>query len=226
MARILIVDDQKSVLITLEALLAKDKHYVASCLNASDALAKLQAETFDLLVTDAIMPGGETGYALIRTIRSHPKLANLPVILVTGKREKEDVERGLLAGTDDYVVKPVDPDIFLAKVRSLLDKHQKSAPNFLEAPVRAKGEWETKTEILAVSELGLTLQSNAQFPAGQRTRLQTTLFNEIGIPNPMLRIASCEPVGTDGFFKIQAHFIGLSEKELQPLRLWIRSKRG
>src|SRR5688572_26828558 len=109
MARVLVVDDQKSVLMTLEALLAKEGHLVSSCLNAADALSKLQEENFDLLVTDAIMPGGETGYALIRTIRSHPKLTDLPVILVTGKREREDVERGLLAGTDDYVVKPVDP---------------------------------------------------------------------------------------------------------------------
>lgn len=225
MARILIVDDQRSALLTLEAILARDKHAVVSCMNALDAINKLQSETFDLLVTDAIMPGSETGYALIRTIRSHPKLAKLPVILVTGKREKEDVERGLQAGTDDYVVKPVDPDIFLAKVTSLLTRAGKSASNFAEAKVRAKAEFETKTEIVAVSELGLVLLSNVQPANGLRLKIKSPIFDDIGIPAPMLRVAASEPVeGTEPSFKIQAHFIGLNEKELQPLRLWIRGK--
>lgn len=225
MARVLIVDDQRSVLLTLEALLARDKHSVVACTSALDAIHKLQAETFDLLVTDAIMPGGETGYALIRTIRNHPKLAHMPVILVTGKREKDDIERGLQAGTDDYVVKPVDPDIFLAKVKSLLERSGKSDRAFAEAPVRAKAEFETKTDIVGVSELGLVLHSNVQAPNGLRLKIKSPLFAEIGIETPTLRVASCEPVASpDPTFKIQVHFIGLNERELQPLRLWIRGK--
>lgn len=225
MARILIVDDQRSALITLEAILAKDQHSVATCMNAVDAMNKLQSEHFDMLVTDAIMPGGETGYALIRTLRSHPKLAKLPVILVTGKREKEDVERGLEAGTDDYVVKPVDPDIFLAKVTSLLKRVAKTQPQFAEARVSMKAEIETKTEIVGVSELGVVLHSNVQPPNGMRLRVKSPLFDELGMATTMLRVVSCEPVtATEPTFKVTAHFIGLTEKELQPLRLWIRGK--
>lgn len=225
MARILLVDDQRSALITLEAILAKEQHSVATCMNTVDAMNKLQSEPFDLLVTDAIMPGSETGYALIRTVRNHPKLAKLPVILVTGKREKEDVERGLQAGTDDYVVKPVDPDIFLAKVTSLLKRVGKGPSHFAEAPVHAKAEIETKTEIIGVSELGLVLHSNIQTPPGLRLRVNSALFDELDIAPPMLRVASCEPVpAAEPTFKVSTHFIGLTEKELQPLRLWIRGK--
>lgn len=226
MARILIVDDQKSALLTLEGVLSRDKHAVVACTNPTDAMDKLNSEAFDLLITDAIMPGSNTGYALIRTLRLHPKLAGLPIILVTGKREKADVERGLDAGADDYVVKPVDPEILLAKVNSLLERSNPEAAKFAEAAVQAKASWEVQTEITAVSEIGVTLKSATRAAPGDKVRLNSPLLNEIGLPNPYVRIASCEPVPGHGeaAYRVQAHFIGLSEKELQPLRLWIRSK--
>ncbi|AFY03111.1 response regulator [Bdellovibrio bacteriovorus] len=227
MAKILIVDDQKSVLLTLEALLIKDNHLVTSCMNSIDALDKLTNEHFDLMITDAIMPGGATGYALIRTVRSNPQLAQLPVILLTGKREKADIERGIESGANDYVVKPVDPELLSAKIQNLLAKSEKDTAHFVEAPVHAKAEWETKTEIMAVSELGMTIKSNIPMPLGMVTRISSSLYEDIGISKVPLRITACEETktATETFFKIQVHFVGLTEKELTPLRLWIRSKK-
>lgn len=225
MAKVLIVDDQKSVLLTLEAVISKEGHAVVSCTNSMDALNKLNEEKFDLLITDAIMPGGNTGYALVRSVRAHPKLARLPVIMVTGKREKADVERGLDAGADDYVIKPIDPEILTAKIRNLLSAIQVESTKFAEAPIRAKAEWESKTEIVAVSELGLTLVSNLAMSPGMRARVSSDLFERIGISVPNLRVASCESDPTiEGQYRIRADFVGIGEKELQPLRLWIRNR--
>lgn len=227
MAKILIVDDQKSVLLTLEALLLKDNHLVTACMNSIDALDRLTSEHFDLLITDAIMPGGATGYALIRTIRNTPQLARLPVILLTGKREKADVEKGIESGANDYAVKPIDPALLLAKIKNLLAKSDKDVAHFVEAPVHAKAEWETKTEIMSVSELGLVIKSNIPMPLGMVTRLSSSLFQEIGIEPVPMRITACEETKTaaETFFRIQTHFVGLTEKELTPLRLWIRAKK-
>lgn len=223
MARILIVDDQRSVLLTLEGILTKEQHSVVSCMNSTDALENLTREHFDLLVTDAIMPGGSTGYALVRTLRGSEKWADLPVIMVTGKREKADVQRGMEAGVDDYIVKPIDPDILTAKVTNLLSRTAKKQ-NFAEAAVRAKADWATKTEVVRVSEMGVGLQSNFPAPLGAKIRLTSPLFEEMGLSEPLVRIASCEKIpGNEPQYRIQAHFIGLNEKELQPLRLWIRS---
>jgi DNA-binding response OmpR family regulator len=224
MARILIVDDQKSVLLTLEGILTKEQHTVVSCANSTDALDFLTRESFDLLVTDAIMPGGSTGYALARTVRSSERWANMPIIMVTGKREREDVKRGLESGADDYIVKPIDPDILTAKVSSLLSRTTKKQ-TFAEASVRAKADWSTKTEVTAVSEMGVTLQSNFPAPVGAKIRLTSALFQEIGLSEPLVRIATCDLLpGVEPLYRIQAHFIGLNEKDLQPLRLWIRSR--
>lgn len=226
MAHILIVDDQKSVLLTLESLLVRAKHSVVACTNAMDAMEKLNQEPFDLLVTDAIMPTGGSGYSLIKTIRQLPKVAGLPVILLTGKREREDVERGLEAGANDYVVKPIDPEVIIAKVNNLLATTSKEVTHFAEAPVRVKSEWDSKTDVVAVSEIGFTIESNLAVLPGTLIRIQSSLFSEIGIPNTRLRIVSCEEVRVpEPHYRVQANFVGLSEKEMTPLRLWIRGKK-
>lgn len=227
MARILIVDDQKSVLLTLEALLGTHGHTVVACTNAIDALKVLTSEPMDLVITDAIMPGGADGYALTRTIRKEVKLSKIPIILLTGRREKSDVEKGIQAGVDDYVVKPLDPELLMAKVHNLLLKNPDEAVHFVEAQVRFKAEWDSKTEITAVSELGVTLKSLVPIPTGKILRLHSTFFAEVGIPEIPLRVDQCsELAGTEGYFKIDTHFVGISEKELSPLRLWIRSRRS
>lgn len=226
MAKILIVDDQKSVLLTLEALLSKAQHIVTACTNSIDAMDRLTREPYDLMITDAIMPGGATGYALIRTLRSNPQFASMPVILLTGKREKADVEKGIESGANDYVIKPIDPELLLAKIQSLLVKSAKDSAHFVEAPAHVKAEWETKTEIMTVSELGMTVKSNVPMPIGLVLWLSSSLYEEIGISKLPVRVISSEEIQSpsEKFFRIQVHFVGLTEKDLTPLRLWIRSK--
>lgn len=231
MAKILIVDDQKSVLMTLEALLTPEGYVVVSATNAIDALHHLASEPFDLVITDAIMPGGGDGYALTRTIRKQPQIAKIPVILLTGKREKSDVEKGIESGVNDYVIKPIDPELLLAKIKNLITKQDEEQPdkkNFIEAPVSFKAEWETKTEVVSVSELGLTLHSNTQMPVGKIVRINSPVFAEIGIDKMPMRVDSCEELtgSESGGYKIHTQFVGLTERELTPLRLWIRSRKS
>lgn len=227
MSKILVVDDQKSILLTLQALLAKDGHIVTACTNALEAMRALASEAFDLVITDAIMPGGSDGYSLTRTIRKQPLLAKLPVILLTGKRERSDIEKGIESGVDDYIVKPIDPELLLAKIKNLLVVKPTDSVHFAEAIVQAKAEWESKTEVTAISELGLKLTSNLPMPRGKIVRLNSPIFDEIGIPKIPLRVDSCEELpGIEPLYKIQTHFVGITEKELSPIRLWIRTKRN
>lgn len=226
MARILIVDDQKSVLLTLESLLTSHGHSVVASSNSLDALKILTTEPMDLVITDAIMPGGADGYALTRTIRKEAKISKIPIILLTGKREKSDVEKGIQSGVNDYIVKPLDPELLLAKVQNLLVKNPEEAVQYVHAKVSIKAEWDSKTEVISVSELGMTLKSLVPMPVGKIVRIHSSLFSEIGIPEIPLRIDQCtEMSGAEGQYKIETHFVGISEKEMSPLRLWIRSRR-
>ena len=57
---------------------------------------------------------------LVKTLRKQPSTAMIPIALLTGRREKEDVARGLASGADDYIVKPIEPDLFIDKINTLL----------------------------------------------------------------------------------------------------------
>jgi DNA-binding response OmpR family regulator len=220
--KILIVDDQKTILITLEAILKQHGYLIFSATNSIDAFDKFNTEHIDLVVTDAIMPAGSSGYTLITSIRNSNKNNNVPIIMLTGKREKADVEKALLAGADDYIVKPIDPDILTVKIQNLIDKNSHNT-EFVEAPVNAVATVITKTEIITMSEIEIKLISNIQMTPGQIYKVTSDHFRKLGIESVSTRVAQCEKL-SESTYKILAQFVGLTDKELSEVRLWIRSR--
>lgn len=225
MARILIVDDQKSALLTLDSILTKHGHVVVSVTNTHDALACLIKNPIDLIITDAVMPG-ITGFDLIKAIRKENNFQKIGIIMVTGRREKKDVEQSLKAGADDFVVKPVDPDILMAKVAGLLSKRGASSnQDFYECKTFMPAKWLANTSIVAISEVGVTLTSQIQLPIGFKTKVESELFETMEIDPPTLRITNCFAMATDTqMYTLHSHFVGLTEKELQAIRLWLVKK--
>ena len=222
MARILIADDQRTVLTLIESLLKSRGHDVTAVMNAHDAVDKLVNRHFDLLITDVMMPGA-SGFDLTKTVRKHERLQHLPVVILTGKREKKDIEAGIASGANDYVIKPIDPDVLLAKVDSLLAR--KGADSFVRCAVKEEARWDVKTEIVEVSEIGLTLQSPLPAAVGSKVRIQSRFFQDVGVDAPTLRVVECEPADAEASaYVVQVHFVGLTEKEMTPLRMWIRSR--
>ncbi len=226
MAKILIVDDQESFLITLEKILTLQKHTVRKVDNAFDAAEILQAENFDVLITDAIMPG-RTGYDLVSTIRKNEKLKNLPVIMLTGKRDSKDVIKSIAAGVNAYVLKPVQPSILISKLDSMLIKNKIIQPDLITLPVSAGATWNDKTQIVEVSELGFTILSNVAIAVGEITELDSDLFLQINMGKPSLRIIDCLPAYKQkGLFSIKALFENLPASDLEHIRRWIQTKNS
>lgn len=226
MARILVVDDQESMLLTLTGVLTSGGHLVTSVTDPRAAIEKLLAEPFDLMITDVVMPGGVSGFDLVRTIRGKKEIAGMPIIVLTGRREKKDIAVGISAGADDYVVKPLDPEILLSKVQSILQTKGVATANYISCSVSIGATWDVKTKVISVSEMGVTISSQLAAHPGAKVKIDCAFFGEIGIDTPMLRVASCAPSKTDeGHFLTETHFIGMTEKSLQPLRLWIRNQK-
>jgi DNA-binding response OmpR family regulator len=222
MKKILIVDDQKTILITLEAILKQQGYQVFAATNSIDAFDKFNNEFIDLIITDAIMPLGANGYSLISTIRAAEKNSQVPIIMLTGKREKADVEKALTVGADDYIVKPIDPDILTVKIKNLLQKSEIDS-SFVEAPVQAIAHILTKSEIIAISEIDLKMITNFPLAAGQMYKVTSDFFKQLEIDVVNTRVASCESL-SETQYKISTHFVGLSDKELSQIRMWIRKK--
>lgn len=119
MQRILIVDDEKDIRDLLSYNLQKEGFGVDSVADGNEALAKVRAEHFDLVILDLMLPG-ISGLDLCKLFRSDSKLADLPLLMLTAKGEEIDRIIGLEVGADDYMPKPFSPRELVARIKAIL----------------------------------------------------------------------------------------------------------
>lgn len=119
-AKILIVEDDATIRTILEmALLGAGFREVSSCARGDVGLAEIRRTQPDLVLLDVMLPGLD-GFTVARRIRELPGLAATRIIMLTARTQNEDVVRGLECGADDYVTKPFDRPVLLARVRAVL----------------------------------------------------------------------------------------------------------
>lgn len=114
---ILLVDDSKTELHHLTDLLEKRGFTIRTAENGEEAMRRLGEETPDLILMDVVMPG-QNGFQLTRAITRDTRFANVPVIMCTSKNQETDKVWGMRQGARDYIVKPVDAEELIAKIRA------------------------------------------------------------------------------------------------------------
>ncbi|MBK9294423.1 MAG: response regulator [Oligoflexia bacterium] len=226
MASILFVDDDKVTQKLVKDILDLSGYDVIIIGDPRDAYDRLQQEHFDCLITDVNMPGGFSGFDLVRAVRKLDKTKKIPIAVVTGRRDPKDIMTGVQVGADDYIVKPIDPHIFLGKVETLLKKKggYTQQSKFPEGPVRKPAKTEFEMEITYISERGVMIQSPVHIPEGNKILVNSDFYVQIGIKAPLLRVISCDPHREykDQYF-INANFYGLSDTDLQKIRSWLNT---
>ncbi|MCA3574392.1 MAG: PleD family two-component system response regulator [Aestuariivirga sp.] len=118
-ARVLVVDDILANVRLLEAKLAAEYFDVVTALNGADALEAVSRTRPDIVLLDVMMPGLD-GIEVCRRIKSSPATQHIPVIMVTALDQPEDRVRGLEAGADDFLTKPVNDVALFCRVKSLV----------------------------------------------------------------------------------------------------------
>ncbi len=115
--KILVVDDSKTELHHLSDLLGKRGYNVRTAENGEEAMRRLGEEKPDLILMDVVMPG-QNGFQLTRSITRDPRFADVPVIMCTSKNQETDKVWGMRQGARDYIVKPVNADELIGKIKA------------------------------------------------------------------------------------------------------------
>jgi len=154
--RILVVDDHPTIAGLMSQLLTQRGYDVVTAGNAEQAEAEVRREAPDLILSDVRMPG-KSGYEFCRELKSDPATRLIPFVLITGLTDSADKVRGIEAGADDFLNKPVLAEELTARVKSLL-----RVKEFTD-------ELETADSVLCT--LGLIVESRDPYTEGHCERL-------------------------------------------------------
>jgi len=156
--RILVVDDQPSIAGLMSQLLTMRGYEVVTAANAEQAESEVGRQLPDLILSDVMMPG-KSGYELCREFKDNPATRLIPFVLITGLTDSGDKLRGIEAGADDFLNKPVLAEELIARVKSLLRLKE-----FTD-------ELETVDSVLCT--LGLIVEGRDPYTEGHCERLAT-----------------------------------------------------
>ncbi len=155
--RILVVDDEPDIVDLVSYNLRKEGFPVSTASDAEEALEKIGAEDFSLILLDLMLPGMQ-GMELCRVLRKDPKTENLPIIMLTAKVEEVDRILGLESGADDYITKPFSPRELVARVKAVLRRATPKAP---EEEIIRCGELVINKETFTVTKNDVLLDLSA-----------------------------------------------------------------
>ncbi|HSJ25563.1 MAG TPA: response regulator [Longimicrobiales bacterium] len=125
-ARILVVEDERDIAALVAYHLTREGYRVRTAEGGQEALEAVKAEKPDLMLLDLMLPGF-SGYEVLQELRRRPELADVPVVVLTARRDEEDRVRGLELGADDYVTKPFSPRELVLRVSAVLRRAQSPA---------------------------------------------------------------------------------------------------
>jgi len=124
---ILVVDDDPDILEGIVAILETRSYRLATARDGKECMRKIAEEPPDLLILDLLMPRMD-GWGVIREMRSEPRFANIPILVLTtviedASRRRYELETGMAMDVQDYVQKPARPDDLIRRVEKLLKIH-------------------------------------------------------------------------------------------------------
>jgi putative two-component system response regulator len=153
-----VVDDQAAVVALMRQLLTLSGYNVVTASNVEQAEAEIRRQPPDLILSDVVMPG-KSGYEFCRSLKEDPATRLIPFVLITGLSDSSDRVRGIEAGADDFLNKPVLAEELIARVKSLLRLKE-----FTD-------ELETADSVLCT--LGLIVEGRDPYTEGHCDRLST-----------------------------------------------------
>jgi two-component system, OmpR family, phosphate regulon response regulator PhoB len=167
--RVLVVEDEAEIRQLISLHLRREGFVVVEAEDGDKAIAHLQDTFFELVILDWMLPG-RNGLEVTRWMRTQPRFDRTPILFVTAKTDPEHIATGLDAGADDYLPKPFDTIVLMARVHALLRRNQ-----WLQGRADVGPKGATINEI-KVGELVLYPDSFESYLHGQKLDLTRSEF--------------------------------------------------
>ncbi|WP_097026892.1 response regulator transcription factor [Clostridium peptidivorans] len=164
MKKILIVEDDLSIAELQKDYLELNNFEVTICTDGVQGLNTLKENTFDLLILDVMIPKID-GLSILRSIQDSK---DIPVLLVSAKKEEIDKIKGLSLGADDYITKPFSPGELVARVKSHIQNYER---------IRSKFSSKVKNDIITIRGLEIIKSSRQTFINGNEINLAQKEFD-------------------------------------------------
>jgi DNA-binding response OmpR family regulator len=182
------------------------------------------------VITDTMMPM-MSGYSLTTTIRKNLEYGKIPILMLTRRRERDDVKKAIEAGVTDYAVKPIDESLLLDKLQLCL-MQVGGTRHVFQCPViepQSSAQFQLDCKVVSMSETDLTVKFPIAIPTGTSFFLANSIFEEIGIKTPEMKIMRCEPSNVGSFskafpFEAVVSFMGVVENDLRKIRNWLKKQ--
>jgi two-component system, OmpR family, alkaline phosphatase synthesis response regulator PhoP len=154
--RILLVEDEPGLVITLTDMLKGEGYRVESSTNGIEARDRIGKEVFDLVILDVMLPG-MNGFEVCKSVREQGY--SMPILMLTARDQTKDKVRGLRTGADDYLAKPFDPHELLARIEALLRR----------VPGQSRSsDWQEFGDIRLDLEIGRVFRSGQKVDLSER----------------------------------------------------------
>jgi two-component system, OmpR family, phosphate regulon response regulator PhoB len=124
--RVLVVEDERDIAALVAYHLTKEGYRVRTAEGGQEALEAVSAEKPDLMILDLMLPGF-SGYEVLQELKRRPEMSDVPVVVLTARRDEADRVKGLELGADDYVTKPFSPRELVLRVSAVLRRAQSPA---------------------------------------------------------------------------------------------------
>lgn len=154
MFKILVLEDDNDLNQTVCSFLNQSGYEATGCLNANDAYDTMYGSTFDLIVSDIMMPGID-GYEFAQTVRGLDE--NIPILFMTARDDFASKQRGYRIGIDDYMIKPIDLDELFLRIGALLRRAKIANSHRLEIG-RLVLDADERTAVLDGENIPLTMR--------------------------------------------------------------------
>lgn len=200
--KVIIVDDDPVNVNVIKTILGERNYDITTVLNAKDVLALLNEGPWELVISDVMMPE-ISGYELTKKIRERFSMSDLPVLLVTARTGRKNIEQAFKSGANDYITKPVDSIELQARVKALtdlrksMDERLRLEAAWLQAQIKPHFLFNTLNSVIALSQIDVermnaVLQSfsevlRAKFNFENINDL-TTIENELSVIESYLHI--------------------------------------